>query len=195
MSEPEINLKQLFALEKKIPPSAKTAIQASARTAIVKEKLAAEVRLLPWGPVCDIIVDKIAELVDIKLVDVLMAAWKKYQLLEKYADRSRYGPEETLLVPLAEHTVKSEHHPYLEILFREHPVGKLVFDVTLELKLQGITLKIQDATIKAIQTGSCQGQGRIKLEDTMLVEKKFEAVALPGAIDLGPGISLHELGA
>lgn len=194
MSESEVTLKQLFALEdKRIPAGAKTAIQASSRVATVKGKLAAEAKLLPWGAVCDVIVDKIAELVDIKLMDVLAVAWKKYRVLEKYADRNRYGPEETMLVPLAEHTVKSEHHPYIEILFRDQLVGKLVFDVTLALKLQGITLKIQDATIKAIQTGSWQGEGSIKLGDTVLVEKEFEPVSLPGALELSPGISLREL--
>jgi hypothetical protein len=192
MSEADITLKELFALDaEKIAANAKSALAASQGTALLKEKLLKEVKRVPWPSVGDAILGKVGDLLDIKLVDVLVLAWKKYRLLAKYADRDRYSPDEVVLVPLATHTVTAEQHPYIEILVREQPLGKIVFDVSLSLMLEGFVLKIQDGKIKAIQTGSWQGKGTIALEKETLVEKDLGPVTLPGSIDLGEGISLR----
>ena len=61
-------------------------------------------------------------------------------------------------MPLAEHTAKSEHHPYVEILLKEQPVGQIVFDLEFSLALEGFVLKIQDGTIREIHTGSGKGE-------------------------------------
>ncbi len=97
-----------------------------------------------------------------------------------------------LAKPLAEHTVKSEHHPYVEILVNGQSTGRIVFDVSIVLILKGFVLKIQDARIKAVQTGSLQGKGKFSLGDAVLAEKVFDQNPLPGSIDLGEGVALHE---
>ncbi|MGH8526435.1 MAG: hypothetical protein ACREXY_20165 [Gammaproteobacteria bacterium] len=51
-------------------------------------------------------------------------------------------------------------------------------------------LSIQDARIKKVVTGSCQGKGAIMLGRAVLVEKAPTPIPLPGSIDLGEGISL-----
>ncbi|MBI2858985.1 MAG: hypothetical protein HYX90_07895 [Chloroflexi bacterium] len=70
------------------------------------------------------------------------------------------------------------------------PVGKIVFNIAISLALKGIILKIQDARIKEIVTGTCTGNGTIKLEGLVIVERKTEPVSLPGSIRLGEGVPI-----
>ena len=73
------------------------------------------------------IFEKLKDLLAIGIPDILVAAWNKYRILLKYLDREKYPPNESFLVPLAEHSITSEHHPYVEILVNDQPVGKICF--------------------------------------------------------------------
>ena len=119
-----------------------------------------------------------------------MLAWRKYGALAEYTDPSRHPPEEVALVPLADHTVRSDHHPYLEVLIDDRPIGKITFDITLAVTLRGFELKLQGGKIKAIQTGSWQGKAGVALEKAVIYEKTLDEIRLPGSIDLGEGLSL-----
>lgn len=96
-------------------------------------------------------------------------------------------------VYLVDHSVKSEHHPSLEIVSKGQTLARVEFNVTAVLTLRGLELLIQDAKIKTIRTGSFEGEGTITIGQTKEIElakKSFEPIQLPGAIDLGEGISL-----
>ncbi|MBI4468835.1 MAG: hypothetical protein HY650_05870 [Acidobacteria bacterium] len=123
----------------------------------------------------------------------MVGAWNKYRPLLKYADRSKYPPEEVALVPLAEHTISSEHHPYVEIMWGEQSLGKLEFGIELEITLEGIVLKNQDGKIKEIKTGTCKVKGTVKYADLVILEKDSEEISLPGPIDLGEGVAIKPL--
>jgi hypothetical protein len=171
------------------------ALAASKQIPALKQKLPAQMKLLRWSSVTGAIAAKVPALLDIKVLDVLIPAWKKYRLVAKYADQSRYSPDEIILAPLATHTLKSEHHPYVEILVGEKSIGKISFDVVLSLELKGFVLKIQDARIKSIEAGSCQGEGTVGIEKEVLYKKQLDPFTLPGAISLGEGINIRELAA
>lgn len=158
----------------------------------LKEALAEKASLLQFPWVIQQIRQKLPDLFDIKVVDVLVLAWKKYLLLAKYSDTKGYSPDDIILVPLAEHSLKYQQHPYLEVIVADRPAGRVTFDVTLSFKLKGFVVKVQNARIKAIQTGTCEGKGSIALEEAVLVEKAFSAIPLPGSIDLGDGITLDD---
>lgn len=196
MIESDTTLKMLFGLDEGPGMTgAEAALAATQQIPALKQKLPAPMRLLRWSSVTGAIAAKIPALLEIKLLDVLIPAWKKYRLVAKYADRNRYSPGEIILAPLATHTVKSEHHPYVEILVGEKSIGKISFDVALSLRLEGFVLKIQDAKIKSIEAGSCGGEGTIGIEKEVLYRKQFEPVTLAGAVDLGEGINIGELAA
>lgn len=91
---------------------------------------------------------------------------------------------------MAEHTIKSEHKPYIEILINDKSVGKIDFNINISLTLKGIILKIRDGKIQEIQTGSCKGKGTIKCENFVILEKETESISLPGSINLGEGIPI-----
>lgn len=59
------------------------------------------------------------DLLDLNVIDALVEAWKKYVEIKEYSDPKKYKPSEEILVPLATHTVKSEHNPYVPIFLKE----------------------------------------------------------------------------
>ncbi len=120
-------------------------------------------------------------MIDIPLLGVLVSGWKKYRQVKDSEDGE---------VSLADHTFKSEHHPYLEILVKGVPVEKLNFTVVVELILEEFVLTIQKRKIISVQTGRMKGQGSIALENSVIVEKEFGTIQLPGRILLGEGIPL-----
>lgn len=150
----------------------------------LKQAVAEHAKVIKWGAVDDVLADKVLEMIDMPLVGVLVSGWKKYREVEKAADS---GDGE---VSLARHTFKSEHHPYLEIRIKGVPVEKFNFTVVVELILEGFVVKIQGRKITAVETGTMKGQGSLALESSVILEKEFGAVQLPGIIELGEGIPL-----
>ena len=150
----------------------------------------AQLTAAQWPAVLSGIIDKAKDLFDIDFAAVIASTWSKYRELVKYADRKKYPPDTSNLVPMAKHTLSVDYHPYLEVLLNGKPLGKLVFDVTLSLELEGFVLTIQDGRIMKVHTGSCQGKGKIAFKGSVLVEKSLTKIALPGMFDLGEGMSL-----
>lgn len=183
MNSSEITLHQLFPLKEKIL----SLMESSKGVVALKEKIAKEVTSIKWPVTFDEIKNKIKDLLDISIPDIMVSAWNKYGILLNYTDKKKYSSNETFLVPLAEHTIKSEHKPYIEILINDKSVGKIDFNINISLTLKGIILKIRDGKIQEIQTGSCKGKGTIKCEDFVILEKETESFPLPGSINLGEG--------
>jgi hypothetical protein len=57
---------------------------------------------------------------------------------------------------------------------------KIEFKVQLATALKGINLKLQAGTIREIQAGSCDFEGKIKYEDLTIAEKKLGPLKLLG---------------
>lgn len=189
----DATLKQLFGLDR---PEAAAAIRASLLERKAVEGLRKEAARAPGvrqSALADAAADKVPDLLNGKVISILTGAWTKYELLKKYADRREYPPEEIVLLPLAEHTVKSDHHPYVEVLANGRPVGQVTFDVTVSLKLESLESKLQDGKIKAVIEGTVQGDGEISFSGVTLVKKELEPITVHASINLGEGISLRKL--
>jgi hypothetical protein len=162
----------------------------NAQTAIAKES-----RAIQWSWVRNTVAAESKDILNLNVVDVLVGAWQKYMQIEAYADRTKYGAGETILVPLAEHVVDSKHQPFVEILLKDHEVGRVTFDLDFSLTLDGFVLKIRDAKIWEIQTGSGKGAGSLSLADVPLWQHELKPVQFPGRISLGDGIPLRSASA
>ncbi|GEM_PF-2797109 len=161
-----------------------------------KEKIQKNAKI-KWSLVLERIVDHLPGMLDIPIPEIVAKAWSGYKELHKYRDRDAYPPGETFLLPTASHTIKSEHHPVLEIRINGKEIGKIEFTVTVALLLDGLILKIQDARIKEIIIGSCAGEGSIMCQNTVILTKKSPSIYLPESVDLGEGIpivSVDDLG-
>ncbi len=166
------------------------ALEAGEKMSEIRERIARDSGSVSWPVAFSELVNKIGDVLDIRLTDILCSAWHKYREIRKYADSTAYPPGETFLVPLAKHTVNSVHRPSIEILVDDCPVAVVDVAVEISLTLEGAVLKISDGKIKGITTGYCTGSGIITCEGFTVLEKKTEPWNLPGSIDLGEGIPI-----
>ena len=163
----------------------RSSIETSSQIKELKKNLQKEAKSLKWSPILDQVADKIADLLNnITIKDIMLRAWNKYHYLDKYLDKSKYAPDETILIPLVEHTIKSKHHPSIEILVNDHVVDSIKLDIVVAFKLKGIMLTIKDGKIRQIQTGTCKISGTVKYGQMILAQKELDTISLPGKINL-----------
>ena len=144
-----------------------------------QDKLKEETKGIKWTAAMPDLGAKICELLDIKIHDVLMTAWKKADALRQALAESKLDPERSIYLDLAEHSIDYETKPFIEVKIKGASVKKITLTVTLNLKLKGFTLKVQNGAICEIQTGSCEGKGTIKYEKLALAEKKLSPIKFP----------------
>lgn len=130
--------------------------------------------------------DSIGTLFQMSLLDVLVSGWKKYDEVSNALEKSRQTPNDTVLQSLANQTFKSVHHPYIALYKDGTPVGKIEFETTVALNVEGVQLKIQNGEITGILTGSCQGSLQLAMAGQVLSEAQTGPIALPGSIAVTP---------
>jgi hypothetical protein len=128
--------------------------------------------------------EKVFELLNTPILDVLARAWKQSRTLRESLESTRRSPSETVFLPLVDHSISSEQRPYIEVLQNERPIARLVFPVSVALRLEGMVLKIQDGKIKEILAGNIKIKGTVKFGDFVLLEKDFQPIPLPGSVAL-----------
>lgn len=151
---------------------------------LFKEGIAKEIKGIKWVASRFDIAEKVAELLDIKIPSIFISSWKKSEEIKKIIEESLKSSEEKFEVNLSEHTITSEHKPYIEVMFKNMPAYKIEFDLNLSFTLDGFILKIQNGIIYGIDPGICNAQGTLSWEKIKLLEKKLEAIKLPGTIRL-----------
>ena len=193
MSETALTLRELFDVDpKELSARVEAGLHVHCAAADARQEIAKEAGSIRWPWVRDAVAEKSRDLLDLNVVDVIVACWKKYMDIAEYADRKKYGPEEEILAPLATHTVKSQHHPYIQIFLKEREVGRVTFDLDFSLILEGFVLKIRDARIVEIHTGSGEGEGALSLAEVSIWKRELKPVHFPGRLSLGHGIPLRD---
>jgi hypothetical protein len=143
-----------------------------------------------WAGLRNKVLAKAEDLLDIRLLDVMRWAWKKGRELEAYRDTERYPPDKTFSVPLVEHKITSTHTPHVDIRMNDKTVGSIHFVVNIEIAIKAMTLEIQNARIRKIDSGDCKATGRFLCEGLLLAERESKPLDLPGTIDLGEGLEI-----
>lgn len=128
------------------------------------------------------------KMLQMRPLDILEEGWKRYkEVLDALSD-SKKNPTDPILKPLIRHTIKSIHHPYLQLCLDENPVWKLEFEITASLEVQGVLMKIHNGTITDILSGACQGKFKLVCLDQLLAETKSIKFNLPGEISMRTAI-------
>jgi hypothetical protein len=144
-----------------------------------QDKLKEEGKGIKWTAAMPDLGAKICELLDIKIPDILMTAWKKADALRQALADSQADPERSIYLDLAEHSIDYETKPFIDVKIKGASVKKITLTVMLNLKLKGFTLKVQNGAICEIQTGSCEGKGTIKYDKLAIAEKKLSPIKFP----------------
>jgi hypothetical protein len=149
-----------------------------------QEKVTREIKGVKWISSMPDLAPKICELLDIKIPDVLIAAWKKVEDLRAVLEKSKLTPDETVYLELAQHTINSEHKPSVDVKIKGATVKKIELVIQLGFNLKGFLLKIQNGAIRELQTGQCEAKGTIKYGGLTVAEKKLEPIKLPLSIPI-----------
>jgi hypothetical protein len=177
-AKPMPTLRQVFALpEKETDPSDDHWKQFQA-------KVGEEIKGIKWISSMPDLAPKVCDLLDIKIPDVLIAAWKKVKDLQDVLERSKKTPDETIYLELAEHTINSEHKPSVDVKIKGATVKKIELVIQLGFNLKSFLLKIQNGAIREMQTGQCEAKGTIKYGGLTVAEKKLAPIKLPFSIPI-----------
>lgn len=192
MSSSEFTLSQFFSVKADdLAQTLSREDEPSESDLSVRASLTKEVPQIGWAETVSGVLEKFDELLNIRITDIMVSAWNKYRALREYSNKEKYSPNETILVPLAEHTIASEHHPFIEILKNDRRIAKIEFTVNIVLKLEGCILKLQDGKIKEIRTGNIKGKGTVKYGKAVILNRDIASISLPGSIDLGEGVAIQ----
>ena len=188
MNSEQVTLNDFFSTAQELRKDRFAKIESSEKDSRLKEAL--EEARLHWPALVEEVIPKVADLLNVTIPDIVKSAWKKYTEIQKYTDKERYPPGKSYRVKLFDQTVESEHHPFIEILINDQPVGRVDFEIMLSLTFESVILTIQDAKIKTLETGTCIGAGTVKCENHIILERKTEPIPLPGSFSLGQGIPI-----
>lgn len=189
MSEEQLTIEQVLLSSEEETGDASTEERLLEEVKAATEKVGEEVKAT-WPVMKEILIEKIKELLNIDIPDIMTNAWSKYAILQQYTDRDYYPPEETYFVELADHTINSEHYPQIDVTVNGQVVTTIHFYIVLALNLKGLVLRVQDGRIKGIAAGDCLGRGSLYCENRLLVEKETRSFKMPGALNLREGIPI-----
>ncbi len=185
MDNSEMTLRQFFGLSgDELTQQQRSTIVSGEKSAEIKTQIEAGMKGVKGTIVSDEIVGQLQAISNISILDIMLAAWKKSGELLKKLEESTKQPKESIVFPIGEHTITSQHQPYIEVTVNGQPVGRIDFELNIELTLKGCILSIQNGEIRSIKTGSCEAKGDVKCEGIVIKEKEWEPISLPGKIDL-----------
>ncbi|HSB12098.1 MAG TPA: hypothetical protein VLM38_21610 [Blastocatellia bacterium] len=150
---------------------------------VFQDTLGRELKSVKTASMTDV-APKIGELFDIQIPDILVSGWMKAAEVRTIQDKSRAAPDETFWAGLGEHTMSSEHHPYVDIRIEGQTVKRIELTMRLSFKLNSFVLKIQRGEIREIQTGTCEVKGIVEYQGIAIAEKQLAPIQLPGVLVL-----------
>src|SRR5438876_3554174 len=111
----DLTLRDLFALSPDHPVELAAGLKAEDFQDIGR-KLSSLSQPIPWSHVQSEIATVVSGALNTSLLDAWASAWKKYKDVKADVEESRKSPDAIVLTRLAEHSVDSTLHPYVEVL-------------------------------------------------------------------------------
>ena len=152
--------------------------------------IAGQTDMMGWSATLQEIGKKVPDLLRIDVRNVLVGGWKKSEELRRYTDPEQYPPDETILVELIQHSIRSSHAPHLDFLIRNTQVGRIEFELDMKIDVDGAVLTIRDGKIWALSVGACVASGELTCEGHSILEKKSEPIELPGTYELAQPVQI-----
>jgi hypothetical protein len=134
-----------------------------------------------------------AGLLNINLIDVLVAGWREHHDLTSAARRTLAAPDSTELVQLATHRVTEAQQPYVSVLVDDHRVATLNLELSVVFDVSALLAGIHAGRLVAVHSGHCDITATLALEGTDVVTKQAH-LELPGVVTVGGGIRLLPAG-
>ncbi len=193
MEIPKYHIDKLLSLDR-LPAEKRAEIENNPEFLRIKSKIRKKMKGMPVPETFfRELLGRITALLHIDLRSILLGAWANIEALSQYLDIEKYPPAETVVVPLADHQLTSEHSPSLQPFLNEISLGKIPVRLLLDLSLQGVILTIRDRSIKAVSLAACRGDCRISVAGQPLLDLKKADFLQNEDIVLGDGIPIGDL--
>ena len=131
----------------------------------------------------------VSGLLNVSLIDVLVAGWRKYQDLVAAARRTLAAPGSVELVRLASHRVTATQEPYVTVMLDGHPVATLNLGLSVVLDVSALLAKITVGLLSELQSGRCDVTATLSVAGADFLTRQGH-LELPGVVALGHGIRL-----
>lgn len=185
----DLTIRDLFGLSAEGPPEVAAGLEGKDFEELNK-KISSLSEPIPWSRVQSEVAGVFPAAMNTGLLDAWAYAWKKYQNLKDDVEESRKSPDAIVLSRLAEHSIDSTLHPYVEVFLGSKRLQKITFDVTLTTQIEGLVLGVKNGCIVSLQLAKCEWTGSIATKGVTLVKRKLTKLDLPGRITLKRGIPL-----
>ena len=126
--------------------------------------------------------ERVFDLLDLNVVDILLAGWKKHLDVRNQLAATAQDPSRTVLVHLGQHTLDSTHTPSIELRAQGRTVLELSFPIELAFQIEAVELTLRAGAVREVRTGRVTVRGTVKLEGTTILERQLSAIDLPGRI-------------
>jgi hypothetical protein len=166
-----------------------TGMDAGAESQEIREALANAAPGLPIGTVLDGVARAVQELLDVPVTDILGGAWARARDLRAAIQKTRESADATELVPLLGHTITSEHRPCVEIVKDDVAIARLVFPLKLDLRLEGVILRVRQGRISEVLSGTVKIKATMKFGDIVVLERALAPISIPGALEVAPAVA------
>ena len=168
------------ALAEKIAES----LDVSEEAADIKAALERAVPGLPLAPIIEGVSKGLHDALDVPVTSVLAKAWDRVRELRTAMHQTRDGDKAAVLVPLLDHTITSEHRPYVDVVVEGTPIARLVFPLKLALQVEGVVVRIAKGRLTDVMAGHLKLKATLKFAEFVLFEKALSPIAIPGALTL-----------
>ena len=128
--------------------------------------------------------ERVLDLLDINVVDVLIGGWRSHQDVRRELRLTADNPSRKAMVHLAHHSIQSTHTPSVEVRAQGRTLAEMSFPLELTFEIEAVGLTLHGGAIREIRPGEVKVRGTLKLENSVLLEREHAPIALPGTISL-----------
>jgi hypothetical protein len=128
-------------------------------------------------------------LLNIDLIELLIAGWRQYRDLTSAARRTLKEPGSSELVRLATHSVHVAQERYLKVLVDGRLTATVRFIVSVVFDVSALLAGISAGRLVAVHAGRCDITGTLAIEGVEVASGQA-TLELPGVIPLTPGVRL-----
>jgi hypothetical protein len=143
---------------------------------------------ISWSSVQESVTDSLAEGMHVSVLATLANGWKHYTMFMEDVRRSRSNPEVEIVSAIADHSIHSTLHPFVDVRLGGKKVHEIAFDVSLVTTIRGLLLGLKKGEIVSVEFGDCEWTGKIAVAEVDVLERKLKKLALPGHLRLKHGI-------
>lgn len=147
-------------------------------------------KMISWSSVQDGVADSLMQALHVSVLGTLANGWKHYSMFMEDVRRSRNSPEVEIVSAIAEHSIHSTLHPFVDVRLAGRTVHEIAFEVSLETRMKGLLLGLKKGEIISIELGECEWTGKIAVAQVDILERKLKTLSLPGHLRLKQGITI-----